>query len=369
MTRLGLLATLLLGAVGANLATALEIQGARLSAQQFDPAKGEVVEVRFALSEPARARVIWWDGADREVRATDASESAQRGEWLAIWDGTDTRGRPVPPEAYHYTIEAEADGTTTRLDVTDSTGGENATISDIAWDSKAGVIRYRLSAMARVNIRIGFVDYGPLLATVIDWVPRSAGEHAEPWDGRDQSKVLELSNHPSLQVAVDAFELPANTLIVGTAQPRISLIEDLPRDALRRERQAVLRKRMHQHSQQPLEARGDIAVSVALGGEYPANAEGTAQVGGIVPVRLDVSPVDRQRALERRFEPVFFVDGTFAFENEVGFLPTTWLWNTAGIAPGTHYITVNLRGYEGNFGMATLRVEVLPEAQPSQETP
>ena len=47
------------------------------------------------------------------------------------------------------------------------------------------------------------------------------------------------------------------------------------------------------------------------------------------------------------------------FENETGFLPMTWNWDTSNASPGIHYLTANLRGYEGNFGMATVKVRVV----------
>jgi hypothetical protein len=70
------------------------------------------------------------------------------------------------------------------------------------------------------------------------------------------------------------------------------------------------------------------------------------------------APEDLERALSRRFEPVFFVDGQFAFENEVGFVPMTWTWDPEGVNAGEHFLTVNLRSYEGNFGIASVKVVV-----------
>jgi hypothetical protein len=114
---------------------------------------------------------------------------------------------------------------------------------------------------------------------------------------------------------------------------------------------------MYSHAQQPLESRGDFKVLWTLP-KLPRSANGVPIVSGVTPVRLDVEAVDRERALSRRFEPVFFVDGQFAFENEVGFVPMTWNFDPATLNEGEHFLTVNLRGYEGNFGMATLKVIV-----------
>ena len=59
---------------------------------------------------------------------------------------------------------------------------------------------------------------------------------------------------------------------------------------------------------------------------------------------------------------MFYVDGVFAHENELGYLPLTWTWDTAQFNPGEHFVTLNIRGYEGNFGTATIKVVVQPSA-------
>lgn len=347
---------------------ALEIRNARLERLSVDPMRGEQAIVRFGLDAGASAEVLWWDGRDLLIRRTKAAPESASGDWIAIWDARDTKGRPVPPEAYHYTIEASDSTAAPSFDPTDSTGGEVLTPGDVVWDADTGHVRYRLAQPARVNIRAGFVNHGPLLATIVDWVPRVAGEQSEAWDGRDQSNVIDLARHPSLQISVDAYALPVNTVVLGGPASIIEFVSDVAPDAPRRQRERLVRKRMHHHSQQPLETRGDIAIRVELGDDYPLAADKTPIVSGVVPVRLAVEAKDRQRAIERRFEPVFFVDGTFAFENEVGFLPMTWLWNTIGVSPGVHYLNVNLRGYEGNFGMATMKVIVRDAAVNTKES-
>ena len=215
-----------------------------------------------------------------------------------------------------------------------------------------------MPAPGRVNIRVGLDQHGPLLRTVLDWVARDAGLHEEPWDGLDASGVLDLAEHPRLVIAWDGFGLSANSILVGPPADRVQLIADLPWGEERRTVKRRDKKRMHFHRQQPMEARADYAITLTLPDNLPTDAEGLPLVTGIVPFRLDVPDSERKRVLARRFEPVFFIDGTFVFENEVGFLPMTWRWDTAGINPGIHYITANLRGYEGNFGIATLKVRV-----------
>ena len=111
-----------------------------------------------------------------------------------------------------------------------------------------------------------------------------------------------------------------------------------------------------------MDTRGDITASLTLTGDYRKDAQGRWIVSGQVPLVVNVSDAERQRVLERRFESVFYIDGTYAHENELGYLPLTWVWDTTRINPGEHFITLNVRGYEGNFGAATLKVIVADRA-------
>jgi hypothetical protein len=199
---------------------------------------------------------------------------------------------------------------------------------------------------------------GPLLRTVTDWVARPAGQQRDAWDGKDASGVLDLATHPRLHISVQAFALPENSILIGAPQRQVQLISGLPTPGKQRPKTGSQPKRMYAHAQQSLESRGDFKVHLTLPKELPRSPSGLPIITATTPVRLNVDAADRERALARRFEPVFFIDGQFAFENEVGFVPMTWNFDPAALNDGEHFLTVNLRGYEGNFGMATLKVLV-----------
>jgi len=78
-----------------------------------------------------------------------------------------------------------------------------------------------------------------------------------------------------------------------------------------------------------------------------------------VPLRVSVDDADLASVLNERCEAVFYVDGRLVFENQVSFLPMTWTWDP-GNASGVHYLTANLRGYDGHFGIQTVKVYVAP---------
>jgi len=331
----------------------------------FDPAKKESVTIRFNIDRTADVDLMVYDGRDRLVRRVEGTELAP-GEHALTWDGRDFRSRPVPPEAYVYTIAAiTAQGQRVTHDLTDLTGGEPLTAKDPRWDPATGQVHYVLDRPARVNIRFGLQEGGPYLRTLIDWVPRAAGAQSEPWDGWDASRVLPLAKHPTLLTGVMAYSLPANALLVGPRVGRVTFAA-LPEEG-RREQAHKGPKRMYFHADQPLDTRGDVSTSLTIDGPGKQDAQGRWIVSGRVPVRLHVAEADRARVLSRRFEPVFFVDGTFAFENEVGFLPMTWHWDTSTVNAGEHFVTVNVRGYEGNFGAATLKVWVQHPTKPAMQ--
>lgn len=358
----------LLGALATQAAPPLEVMHVQHDPAAFDPTEGETVGIRFHLSRPAVATVHVYDGRDLEIRSLGSPEPLPVGDASILWDGRDSQGRLVPPEAYHYTVTARAaDGGAVEYDVTDRTRDEEVTVEQARWDPETKRIRYVLPKPARVAVRVGLERGGPLLGTVLDWVPRLAGAHEEPWDGRDASGVLDLTHHPHLAVGVHAFALPANAILVGPPPREVRLVRDLPAETPRRVTKRTPPNRVQVPAQQPIETRGDVSLALAVASEFPKNDDGLPVVSGPVPLRLEVATSERGKMWDRRFEAVFYVDGTFVYEVESGFLPLTWRWDPTGMNAGEHYVTVNLRGYEGNFGAATLRVWVAgpPEAPPT----
>lgn len=360
---------------GAQTKSSLVIAQVRADRTAFDPAKQEAVTIRFNLNEPADVILGVYDGRDHQVYRQQAKHF-DAGDRSVSWNGMDEQGHPVPPEAYAYTLTAENGHGETLHDLTDLTGGDLLTVKDVRWDAEAGVVRYTLDRPARVNLRLGLQD-GPYLRTLIDWVPRGAGPHEEHWDGKDASGVLALGSNPAVTPVVKAYALPDNTLFVGTPSDRLQFVAERTAPVLRERNAPRQAKQMFDNAQQPLETRGDLVAILGLDGKYPQDKDGRWIVSGKVPFTANVPEADRQRVLQRRFEAVFYVDGVFTHENELGYLPLTWTWDASQVNPGEHFITLNIRGYEGNFGASTLKVVVEPKpavvtstnSTPKQEHP
>jgi FlgD Ig-like domain len=333
----------------------LVISQVRLDRDRIDPAKHEVVAVRFNLNEPAEVTLSVFDGRDHRVY--QASEKVAAGDHAMSWNGQDASGKPVPPEAYSYTLTAKNAKGQTIHDLTDLTGGVLLTAKDVRWDAAEGKLHYYLDKPARVNLRFGLQD-GPYLRTVVDWVPRSAGANAEGWDGMDASGVLKLGTLPAVQPVVKAYTLPDNTIFVGANADRIQFVAEKEASAMRERTAPKPAKEMFNLAQQPLDTRGDVTAKLTLGGNVRQDKEGRWIVSGKLPLKADVADAQRQRVIERRFEASFYIDGVFSHENELGYVPLTWTWDSSQVNNGEHFITLNIRGYEGNFGTATVKVMV-----------
>ncbi|MEB2346702.1 MAG: hypothetical protein OZ948_18420 [Deltaproteobacteria bacterium] len=294
----------------------------------------------------------------REIRSRGPSSA---GVQELTWDGEDQAGRRVPPEAYHYTLVVRDEaGIEVEHDVTDLTGGELLAVPDATWNSDRGAIEYDLPKSARLNMRIGLKGDGPMLGTLLDWVPRLPGRHSRVWDGKDASRVLDLREHPELRISILAYSLPDNTILVLPPSNRSEWIAALPWGETRRLPKAERPRRMYDFAAQAAEDRRDVSITLVPAEPLARTEDGDPIVRGPIGIRMDVEDRDRARMQAERFETVFYVNGSYQTETELGFLPATWVWDPGSVAEGIHYITGNLRGYEGHFGAATLRVFVDP---------
>jgi len=345
-------------------APALEISFAAHDRVVFDPSKGESVRVRFMLSTPAVATLKIFDAKDRLVRAISSEERMSAGEQILSWDGRDQAGRVVPSEAYVYVLEAISEANErVFLDLTDVTGGEQIRVEDLAWDATKNEFSYRLREPARVRIRIGLQGGGPHLRTLLDWVPRDAGVRHAAWDGLDTSKVQNFARHPGLKFSGEAVSLSRNTIIVVPENDDVQLIDSMEWGGEKRSRKDSKTR----GSTRQIDQRLDIRIELT-GVEATSYAEtGVPIITGKTPIKLSVHPDDRERTINNRFEVGYFLDGQFLFENEVAFLPTSWLFDPSSVNEGLHFITANLWTYDGNIGTSSIKVFVKKNAKQGAE--
>jgi hypothetical protein len=115
---------------------------------------------------------------------------------------------------------------------------------------------------------------------------------------------------------------------------------------------------MYNHWRHPRDGCYDPTIRLYLPADILEDDSGLPVINGPVPIRMELAEADTQYMVDQRFEVVYYIDFIFVYEEELGYAPFSWVWNPSGVNEGIHYLTVMLRGYEGHFGTATLKVLV-----------
>lgn len=289
---------------------------------------------------------------------------APAGTHELTWDGTDDKGQPVPDEAYCARAIMRTAQSTSEDNPCQRTGGEVITGISPSMGGVSDIV-YTLSHPARVLIRVG-IRQGAMLRSLSVWRPRGAGRNVQRWNGFDESGLVDLRND-RLAILVSAFRLPDFTVIVtGQAQSdyrdwRLMQGWTESTDAAPAERAALplerngqrIARQHHTARYKDREPRISVALSSRDGkplkpGEPPPRE---------VRVNVDLHPDDRWLLQEQLYEVAFFVNGDFVSEEENGYVPIGWIWNTDALPPGRHLLTVNLTGFSGRVGVHTVAID------------
>ena len=335
----------------------------RMSAAELASAAGDRVTYVVRTAQPGNLTLDMLTGDGDVVRSLKLA-NAKAGDHELTWDGKDERDQPVPDEAYCPRVTLEAAGATMVDDPCTRTGGE--VISGIK-PSLVGVgdIAYTLEQPARVLIRVG-VKNGAMLRSLSVWRPRPAGRNLQRWNGFDEAGLVDLRNE-RLALLVTAFRLP-DFSVITTSQDRLEYrswrtargwpekpdtpLADSAAQPLERNGQRIARQR-YMARYKDREPRIAVTLATRDGKALPAGAA----VPEDVRVSVDLHPDDRWLMQEQLYEVAFFVDGDFVSEEENGYVPIGWIWNTSGLKPGRHLLTVNLTGFTGRVGTHTSVVE------------
>jgi hypothetical protein len=322
----------------------------------FRPEAGEKAVWRFRASASSELNAAIFDARGVLVRELPTS-SLDASDHRVAWDGDDDQNRHAPAGYYLLVIQARNGDQTEVYDPTDSTGGDAVTASAVGYDASKYLVRYALTRPALVRIHLGLTNGGPLLKTLVDWVARAPGEHTEPWDGWDASRAIQLGASQNLDIQVWGYELPVNAVVLerSSGEPRMKYLE-FPEGRPVRARAAQAPHEMYNHWRHDRTRCHNLEASLSIADGARRVENGAALFDGPLPIRLDLPPDDAAFLQEERFEVVVYLDGLFVFEEEQGYLPFSWTAKSDVIPPGDHVVTMMIRGYEGHFGSASIRV-------------
>jgi hypothetical protein len=298
--------------------------------------------------------VITWDGR------------YPTGDCEAVWNGRDDNGQIVPTEAYVYTLSATSGNAMVTSDLTDAIAGEIVRPKQVELDSASGNVTYVLLKPARVRARLGIKDGGPLLRTLVDWAPRPAGLQREQWDGFDTGQVMNFKNNPNVDVAIEAFALSANSIIVkGTAETGGGrFIQAMNTEKILRVKKAPLSTiKISPHAVHPVEANRDPKVELVLPAVSPqaVSPDSVIVIDRPTPIKMRLAQEEPELQPAGKFEIAYYLDFKFFEEVYVDRLPATWTLDPAKVTAGEHILTGAFYDRKGHVATTIVKILVKHE--------
>ena len=330
----------------------------------FAPSRGETFLIQMTVNKPEEIKK-----AHIEIRSSDndliqtltlKDLKSNIKQYDILWDGKDNTGEIVPNEAYFPILKLTLlTGQVESIDTRINSGGEE--VFDFEKKIGTGSIEYTLPIASRVIIRAG-IKNGPMLRTIIDWEPRTAGFHAERWNGQDLDKTIAIEQNPMSSYLIMGYQLPDHSIITyaNTKESYRAYRErkKLPVQKLEYGQKRIERagKTIRPEFYNPILQQKSPRINVSIL-DIKKRQEKTEIIGfEEIITEVKLHSLDEIYLNQERYEISFFVDNEFIAEEEQGFVPFTWRWSPGrqGIKPGNHVLTVNVSGYNGQVGVKNM---------------
>jgi hypothetical protein len=346
-----------------QIALDLEIQDVRISTQRFNPTLGESVDIRFKTTRPCKSIVQIFSPDFRLITELGDIQMELDGVTQRLtWDGKDSNGIVVPDEGYFITIESYGySGQRVFYDPTVFSGGEFFN-PEISYDPISKTLNYTLDSSSRIRLRAG-IHQGPLLNSLMNWMPKCAGTYKDPWDGTAAGSTTSVVNMDGFRLFGEAFTLPDNS-IISVGNSKITF-EEYRRAQLHNSPRKIERPLFYNNK---VDAGDDLRDLITTG-VFPdfslsildkpnALSSGSAKVRGNVPVQVKLDEDVYRNLTEDRYEIICYVDFMFSTEMEEGYSPAIWMWDSTHVPNGVHILTVNVASYPGHVESKSIEVIV-----------
>ena len=361
MVFLGLLNTILISISVSDATPAkavkLEVIRVGLDRKSFNPSKGQKVSLGFEITKKADTQVSIYDVLGQRVKKFKLSD-VKAGRHEITWDGRKSDGKLPAGDLFLYVIEAKTkDGEQDVYNPAAKTGGFEVKSLEYTLDRKTGRIEYVLPKTCMIRIRAGIKDgmFAMSLFGERPWKPSTAGRHFFIWNGKDSSGQMYVLKNPNLDLRLTCYTLPSNTII--TTGGKTSFNDEKPSDIALSQRDRLWgTKGKYFHYRHNPRICHQPKFKILFSENDKTNEKGIPLVSGVVPIRIELDPLDETHLINTRFEVMLFVDGVFIYEIEEGSSPFTFNWNTKGFSKGPHLVTINLVGYDDHIGIASHKV-------------
>lgn len=328
----------------------LRISKVKLDKKEFAPSKKEIVNISFEINQPSQAQVLIYDRYGQEVKTMDAS-ATQSVQYEIQWDGYINENQRPYGSLFLYVIKAKNENDKEVIyNPAPETGGELIKVYDYTYDKKTGQVEYVLPKVCMVRLRAGLGE-GMLAKTVFDWQPQKAGRHTFKWDGKDDSGLLDLSQHPDLELKLTCYTLPDNVIIVSDQSMMMN--NSYPSESVDVWSASAKQKYIHYRHDPRICHEPKFTVNFP---KSHANSEGVPVLSGNTSVRIEIDKRDKMDLVNKRFEIMLYVDGVFLFEMEEGTSPFTFNWDTKDFAKGPHVLTINIMSYDDHIGVVNQKI-------------
>lgn len=339
-----------------------------VSPTSFNPTLKKNVEVEVSAPAGYHAKVTMNDAHGLAVRTL--FEGDVKPELKLTWDGKDDSGIVVPDEAYYPMVVAFMGKDSLLYNPPLISGGETFTITDAEVNMENGTIGYTLKENARIMIRAG-EKKGLMLRSIVHCAPRLKGSVTEYWSGKDPDNLLSTDDLENWVLIIAGYSLPENTVITyGNKDVAYNdyFLKRFPDKVKTLEFPTTTRQFMdslsaagrivNMHFTYPLSK--DHAPNLVI--DFP-NSKDTTENGipvlqGLQRAYLDIDPDDKLFHRDQQFELCFFIDGKFISEDEIGYVPYNWIWNTSDIEEGEHIVSVNVSSFKDQIGTKSMKVFV-----------
>ncbi len=329
----------------------------------FNPTKDEIIHISFSLTGHGKAIIMIFDH-DMHLINDLITQKIDPGMIETImWDGRDLEGRIVPDGDYFFTIEAITEqGDSTFYDPTTISGGEYIT-PEVKFDSKDKNINYELTEDACISIRAG-IKSSALLKNILNWDPKLAGKHKIFWDGKNSSGTINLYKQKGFNLMAEAVTSPENSLISkGNSEYTYYEYKTLMApDRPKKKNRPLFQSQMTLPSL-PMQGGPRAIVPepkfyIKLPDYININEKGLPLLSGSVPLKIVLDKKLKRITTEQRYEIIYFVDFQFVTEEESGYSPYTWVWETQNVSNGEHIVTINIYTLKGGKSSESLKVVV-----------
>ena len=327
---------------------------------EFAPTRNQNFMIPFILNEKAQVFIEIYTADGNQIRTIYSAKELNKGKHSLLWNGKDDHNIIVPNEAYTVVLKTINKRGRTTIDPRSYSGGEIETDLQTKVTLEGKTI-YHLSKPSRVLIRAGIED-GPMMRSLINWVPKPAGKNVQHWNGYDEDKVVNVTETKRYGVIVVAFALPEYSIIT-TGNKNLTYAQYY-KDNNFKFNKTPQKKRLIQRGKKGISPHyysfritdQDPKINLHFPNNVNTTKKGVAlfKNNDAIPIKVTMPSEDEELIQQSKYEVSFFIDFDFKSEEELGFMPITWLWSPNGLKKGKHILSVNVSGFNGQVGVENI---------------